>query len=76
MHAILEVAFHEIFHDGSSPVRATIVDDQYVKSMFFQARDSTEDGFDIFFFVVGGDNYNGIVLLHCGYLYDVFYLQK
>lgn len=76
MHAVFEIACHELLHDGGCSVRTSVVDDQDVKPMFFQPRDCTEDGFDIFFFVVGGDDYNGIVLLHCGNLYDVFYSAK
>ena len=67
MNATLQVTLHQVLHDCGSSIRTSIVDDQNVKPMFFQPRYGTENGFNIFFFVVGGNDYNGIVLVHSRY---------
>ena len=61
MQAAFHVAFHQAFHDVGRAVGAAVVDDEHFEAGLaavlhrgFQSRHGADDGFRVFFLVVGG----------------------
>ena len=69
MEASLEVARHKALNDVGCAVGRTVFDDQNVK-LIFKRHNRTDDGFNIFLFVVRRDDNNALSWFHVFYNLD------